>query len=170
MTGLARLTMPTRGNMARQCASIDCSTTHCDCCPTASLLTSRSADVRRFVDHWRTKFDWRAHEKRMNELPNFKTTVEVKGFPSIDMHFVHQKSGVEGAIPLLFVHGWPGSFMEASKILPLLKGGNGKPAFDVVVPSLPNYGFSGAALKKGFGIGQYAEACHNVMMALGYDQ
>lgn len=52
----------------------------------------------------------------MNELPQFMTRVDVKGFPSIDMHFVHQKSGVEGAIPLLFVHGWPGSFMEGTRI------------------------------------------------------
>jgi pimeloyl-ACP methyl ester carboxylesterase len=83
----------------------------------------------------------------MNELPMFETQVEVDGFGPVDMHFVHQKSGVKGAIPFLFVHGWPGSFMEASRILPLMKGGDGKPAFDVVVPSLPNYGFSGGVFK-----------------------
>lgn len=63
------------------------------------------------------------------------------------MHFVHQKSDVAGAIPLLFVHGWPGSFLEATKILPLLNGGDGKPAFNVVAPSLPNYGFSDGVFK-----------------------
>lgn len=83
----------------------------------------------------------------MNQLPNFETTVEVKGFGSIDMHFIHQKSDVAGAIPLLFIHGWPGSFLEVTKLLPLLKGGDGKPAFHVVAPSLPNYGFSGPVLK-----------------------
>lgn len=86
------------------------------------------------------------------------------------MHFVHQKSSNPNAIPLLFVHGWPGSFLEVTKILPLLKGGDGKPAFHVVAPSLPNYGFSGPALKKGFNVARAAEACHKVMLALGYDQ
>ena len=88
----------------------------------------------------------------------------------IDMHFLHQKSDVKGAIPLCFVHGWPGSFLEVTKILPLLKGGDGKPAFHVVAPSMPNYCFSGPMLKKGFSIGRYAEAMHKVMLALGYDQ
>ena len=78
------------------------------------------------------------------------------------MHFIHQKSDVEGAIPLLFCHGWPGSFLEVTKMLPLLKGGDGRPAFHVVAPSLPNYGFSGACRKKGLGVKQYAEALNKV--------
>lgn len=129
----------------------------------------------------------------MNSLPQFETQITVDGFGPIDMHFLHQKSDVKGAIPLLFVHGWPGSFLEVTKMLPLLKGGDGKPAFHVVAPSLPNYGFSSGMFKvrlfhpwglstylwptslidlaqKGFAIGQYAEACHKVMLALGYDQ
>ena len=130
----------------------------------------RRKDVKRFVDHWRNKFDWREHERKINELPNYEVKVEVDGFGSVDMHFLHQKSDVKGAIPLLFCHGWPGSFLEVSKALPLLKGGDGKPAFHVVAPSMPNYVFSGPMLKKGFHIGKYAEAMHQVMLALGYDQ
>ncbi len=85
----------------------------------------------------------------MNSLPQYETQVTVDGFGPIDMHFVHQQSHVEGAVPLLFVHGWPGSWLEVSKILPMLKGGDGKPAFHVVAPSLPNYGFSSGVYKVG---------------------
>jgi pimeloyl-ACP methyl ester carboxylesterase len=99
------------------------------------------------VESWKTKFDWRAKEKELNALPNFMTEITVDGFDPIDIHFVHQKSDIEGAIPLLFTHGWPGSFLEVTKMLPLLKGGNGKPAFHVVAPSLPNYAFSGGVNK-----------------------
>ncbi|EME78691.1 uncharacterized protein MYCFIDRAFT_63545 [Pseudocercospora fijiensis CIRAD86] len=128
------------------------------------------ADIQRLVEYWRTKFDWRAHEKKLNELPNFEVQVSVDKHGPVDMHFVHQKSDVQGAIPLLFVHGWPGSFLEVTKMLPYLKGGDGNPAFHVVAPSLPNYGFSGPALKPGFNLARYAEACHKVMLALGYNE
>lgn len=107
----------------------------------------------------------------MNEtLPQFEVTVNVEGFGDIDIHFLHQESDVDGAIPLCFVHGWPGSFLEVTKMLPLLKGGDGKPAFHVVAPSMANYTFSQGVFKRGFGIAKYAEACHKVMLALGYDQ
>lgn len=128
------------------------------------------SDIKRFHKHWKDKFDWREHERRLNDLPNFETTVSVDGFGDIDMHFLHYQSEVKGAIPLLFVHGWPGSVLEGVKMAPMLKGGDGKPAFHVVAPSLPNYVWSGPALKRGFGVPKYAEACHKVMMNLGYDQ
>jgi pimeloyl-ACP methyl ester carboxylesterase len=83
----------------------------------------------------------------MNSFPQFETQVTVNGFDAIDMHFLHQKSEVKAAIPLLFVHGWPGSFLEVTKMLPLLSGGDGKPAFHVVAPSLPNFGFSAGMFK-----------------------
>jgi uncharacterized alpha/beta hydrolase family protein len=95
-------------------------------------------DVKRIVDHWRTRFDWRAHEAKLNALPNYEVQVNVDKHGPVDMHFIHQKSDVKGAIPLLFVHGWPGSVLEVTKMLPLLKGGGGKPAFHVVAPSLPS--------------------------------
>jgi Epoxide hydrolase N terminus len=128
-------------------------------------------DIKRFYDHWKNKFDWRAHEKHMNDsYPQFETTVNIDGFGDVDIHFLHQKSDVKGAIPLCFVHGWPGSFLEVTKMIPLLQGGDGKPAFHIVAPSMVNYAFSQGVFKRGFHIGKYAEACHKVMLALGYDQ
>ncbi|MCJ1477575.1 hypothetical protein MMC13_006248 [Lambiella insularis] len=129
------------------------------------------ADVKRLTAYWHEHFDWRKAEAKLNELPQFTTDISVDGFDTLKIHFVHQKSEVGGAIPLLFSHGWPGSFVEASKILPeLVKGGEGHPAFHVVVPSLPGYGFSEGTKKKGFGFTQYAEVCHKVMQALGYKE
>ncbi|KAG0650258.1 Epoxide Hydratase [Hyphodiscus hymeniophilus] len=120
-------------------------------------------DIERLTEYWKTKFDWREREIGLNHLPNFMTQITADGFDSLDIHFLHQKSQVKGAIPLLFVHGWPGSFLEVTKMLPFLKGGNGKPAFHVVAPSLPNYVFSS-------GVTKYAETCNKLMLALGYDQ
>ena len=102
-------------------------------------------EISRVVDHWKNEFlpNWRKHEAKLNELPMFTRLVQTKGFGTLDIHFIHQKSKVEGAIPLLFVHGWPGSFIEATKLLePLTNPPEGKQAFHVVAPSLPNYGFS----------------------------
>jgi hypothetical protein len=64
-----------------------------------------SADVKRLTGYWRNGYDWRKHEAKLNELSHFKTKIEIDGFQEVDMHFVHQKSDVKGAIPLLFVHG-----------------------------------------------------------------
>lgn len=101
------------------------------------------ADVQRLAKYWQESFDWRKAEARLNELPQFTTDIQVDGFETLKIHFVHQKSEVAGAIPLLFSHGWPGSFEEVSKILPeLVKGSADYPAFNVVAPSLPGYGFS----------------------------
>jgi hypothetical protein len=130
------------------------------------------SDVERLAERWQKGFNWRKAEDELNELPNYTTKVPVENFGTIDVHFVWQKSGVEGAIPLLFCHGWPGSFIEVKKLLPLLKGGNGDgtPAFDIVAPSLPNFGFSQRISKPGFGLEQYAETVHKVMLSLGYDK
>ena len=130
--------------------------------------------VTQLAAYWKDSFDWRKQESRLNELPNYHTKIQVDGFEALDVHFIHQKSDVENAIPLLFCHGWPGSFLEVTKILPLLtKGGMlgvDQPAFDVVAPSIPNYGFSEGTKKKGFGLKQYAETCHQLMQRLGYDK
>jgi pimeloyl-ACP methyl ester carboxylesterase len=131
------------------------------------------ADVKRLAAYWKDSFDWRKAEKKLNELPHFTTSITVSGFSPIQVHFLHQKSSVPGAIPLLFVHGWPGSFLEVTKILAPLTSpppGSDLPAFHVVAPSLPNYGFSGATTKKGFALAQYAETCHNLMRQLGYTE
>ncbi|KAJ0115707.1 epoxide hydrolase [Diaporthe amygdali] len=130
-------------------------------------------DIKRLAAYWQNGFDWRAAESKLNEqLSQFTTTVFVDGFHDIDVHFVHQKSSRPDSIPLLFSHGWPGSFYEAVKLLPLLTNPSSpdQPSFHVVVPSLPNYGFSGKVTKPGFGPNQYAETCHKLMLQLGYDK
>lgn len=101
-------------------------------------------DIKRLVSHWQNNYSWREHEAKLNkELPQYNVAVDVEGFGSLDIHFVHRKSQVANAVPLLSVHGWPGHFLEVSKILPeLVKGGKDHPAFHVVAPSLPNFGFS----------------------------
>jgi hypothetical protein len=127
------------------------------------------AEVQRLAKYWRAGFDWRKAEAKINNLPNFMTTIEVDGFGSLDIHYVHQVSSNHNAIPLLFSHGWPGSFLEVTKLLPLLNNENG-PAFHVVAPSLPNFGFSSGVTKRGFGVDQYGEVCHKLMLKLGYDE
>jgi len=109
------------------------------------------AEIKRLANFWANGYDWRKAEARLNELPNFMTTIQVDGFGTYDIHFIHQKSRtVKNAIPLLFAHGWPGSFIEVTKILPLLvEGGEDYPAFDVVAPSLVDFGFSSSSLKVG---------------------
>ncbi|KAI4199314.1 MAG: hypothetical protein LQ350_004696 [Teloschistes chrysophthalmus] len=129
------------------------------------------ADIKRLVKYWQEEYDWRHHEAEINKLPQYITPISVKGFDDLDIHFLHQPSPKKTAIPLLFVHGWPGSFLEVTKILPLLANPKeGEPAFHIVAPSIPNFGFSQGVKKKGFGIPQYAETCHNLMQKLGYTQ
>ncbi|KAF9568764.1 alpha/beta-hydrolase, partial [Agrocybe pediades] len=130
------------------------------------------ADVKRLVTRWKEGYDWRKHEKQINaELPQFTRDIEVDGFGKLNIHYVHKKSDGEDAIPLLFVHGWPGSFLEVRKILPLLiQKSEDHPSFHVVALSLPGYGFSEAPKKKGFAIAQYAEVGHKLMLALGYNE
>ncbi|KAK6992540.1 Alpha/Beta hydrolase protein [Favolaschia claudopus] len=130
------------------------------------------ADVKRLVSRWTNGYDWRHHEAQLNaSLKQFTRPIAVDGHRTLNIHYVHQRSEVANAIPLLFVHGWPGSFIEARKILPLLttKSAN-HPSFHVVTFSLPGYGFSEAASKPGFGIEQYAEVGHKLMLALGYNE
>ncbi|KAI4251193.1 MAG: hypothetical protein LQ352_005012 [Teloschistes flavicans] len=126
------------------------------------------SDIKRLTKYWQESYDWRKSEAKINELPNYMTQIEVDGFGSIDIHFVHQKSPIEAAIPLLFSHGWPGSFLEVTKILPLLTSSTTTPSFHIIAPSLPNYGFSAAVHQRGFSLPHYAAACHNLMLALGY--
>ncbi|KAF7175747.1 hypothetical protein CNMCM7691_009754 [Aspergillus felis] len=129
-------------------------------------------EIKRLTAYWRDGFDWRAKEKELNEkLHQFMVSVSVPGFAQLDIHCVHQKSPTPGAIPLLFLHGWPGSFLEAVKLIPLLtKGDQNQPAFDLVVPSLPNFGFSQGVKQRGFGLAQYAQAMHSLMLNLGYEE
>ncbi|TFY82593.1 hypothetical protein EWM64_g1427 [Hericium alpestre] len=139
------------------------------------------ADVRRLITQWTNGYDWRAHEAALNaELPQFTCDIEIKGFGTLNIHYVHKRSEVDSAIPLLFVHGcalrkcvtltdvWrctgPGSFIEVRKILPLLTAKPQKdehPSFHVVALSLPGLGFAAV---------QYAEVANKLMLALGYDE
>jgi pimeloyl-ACP methyl ester carboxylesterase len=107
-------------------------------------------EMERVLEYWRSTFlpNWRQHEEELNKLPMYSTPITIENFGDLNIHFVHQRSPVKGAIPLLFIHGWPGSFFEAVKLLPLLKdGGSAYPAFHLVVPSLPNFGFSDGVSK-----------------------
>lgn len=127
------------------------------------------SDVKRLAKYWETKFDWRKAESKLNELQNFRNPVNVEKFGAIDIHFVHQKSSNPNAIPLFFCHGWPGSFIEVTKLLPFLSSSSpDTPTFHIVAPSLPNFGFSQKILQPGFALSQYAETCHRLMLDLGY--
>ncbi|KAK0196301.1 Alpha/Beta hydrolase protein [Armillaria mellea] len=129
-------------------------------------------DIQRLVARWKDGFDWRAQEAALNaELPQFTRDIHVEGFGGLNIHYVHKKSEAEGAVPLLFVHGWPGNFLEVRKILPLLTASSPEhPSFHVVALSLPGYGFSEASQKQNFRLAQYAEVAHKLMLALGYNE
>ncbi|WP_052948063.1 epoxide hydrolase family protein [Aneurinibacillus tyrosinisolvens] len=99
--------------------------------------------LRDLITYWRDDFDWRAQEQALNELPQFMTTID-----GIDVHFIHLRGNGPAATPLLMLHGWPSSFVQMAEIAPLLAdpaahGGRADQAFDVVIPSLPGFGFSG---------------------------
>ncbi|TFK52700.1 alpha/beta-hydrolase [Heliocybe sulcata] len=127
------------------------------------------SDMKRLLARWKDSYDWRKYEAELNELPQFTRDIEVNGFGTLNVHYLHQRSTDANAIPLLFVHGWPGSFFEARKIIPQLTDVSPEyPTFHVVVLGLPGYGFSEAPHQKGFALAQYAELGHKLMEALGY--
>jgi len=96
------------------------------------------AYVAELVDYWRDTFDWKSIEKNLNSLPHYKTKID-----KMDIHFIHQKSDDPNAPTLILLHGWPDSFVRFSKILPLLTHPkDGQQSFNVVVPSIPGFGFS----------------------------
>lgn len=116
------------------------------------------------VDFWRKSYDWRHEEEALNRLPQYKCPIETKGFETLDIHFVHSISSAQNPTPLLFLHGWPGSFAEVQKVLPALVDAG----FHVIAPSLPGYGFSECPEKAGFKHPQDAEIMHKLMLKLGY--
>ncbi|KAF9005505.1 Alpha/Beta hydrolase protein [Cyathus striatus] len=129
-------------------------------------------DLKRLITRWKDGYDWKKHEAELNEeLPQFTRDIEVDGHGALNIHYVHKKSEVVDAIPLLFVHGWPGSVMEVRKILPLLiQASPNDPSFHVVTFSLPGYGFSEAPKKKGFALEEFAQVGHKLMLSLGYNE
>lgn len=128
------------------------------------------ADVRRLAKHWEISFDFEAFQSRLNKLPNFHQKIQVNGFEALDIHYIHQRSDSPDAIPLLFCHGWPGSYIEVEKLLEPLKQSHTGVSFHVVAPSLPNFGWSEGPKTRGFALNEYAETCHQLMLSLGYDQ
>ena len=126
------------------------------------------AYLRSLITYWRDQFDWRAQERKLNELPQFKTTID-----GVDVHFVHIKSTERGAFPLAVTHGWPGSFIEFTKIVgplsdPVRFGGRAEDAFDIVAISLPGFGFSGKPPARGYSPEKMASIIATLMARLGY--
>lgn len=126
------------------------------------------AYLKELVAYWQTGYRWRDHERRLNELPQFRTSIE-----GIDIHFVHKRSSRADAVPLVLIHGWPGSIYEFTKIIgpltePGAHGGRPDDAFHVVALSLPGYGFSGKPREPGFGPRKTATIVAQLMARLGY--
>ncbi len=125
--------------------------------------------VKELIDHWATDFDWRTQESRLNRLPQFLAHVD-----GYDIHFIHCKSKNPKSLPLIMTHGWPGSFIEFEQIIPRLidpasHGGDSEDSFDVVIPSLPGFGFSSSPAEYGTSTKQIAGHWRTLMGQLGYD-
>jgi len=124
--------------------------------------------LRDLCRYWADEYDWRAAEARLNAVPQYRATIG--GLP---IHFLHARSAVPGALPLVLTHGWPGSVLELVGLVapltdPLAHGGAAEDAFDVVIPSLPGYGFSGKPTAPGWGVERIAAAWAELMAGLGY--
>ena len=118
--------------------------------------------MQSLADYWLNKFDWRAVEKQINSYPNY--IMEINGF---EIHFLHIKSNNENKIPLIITHGWPGSFLEMFKLIPQLVENPEQP-FDIIIPSIPGFGFSQKPSKPGCNLWFIAELWHQLMLGLGY--
>jgi pimeloyl-ACP methyl ester carboxylesterase len=141
--------------------------------PSRELVADRSqgvqlATIQELAHYWASDYDWRACEARLNALPQFKTEID-----GVDIHFIHVKSRQEDALPLIMTHGWPGSVIELLEVVdpltdPSTYGGRAQDAFDLVLPSLPGYGFSGELTELGWDPGRVACAWAELMRRLGY--
>ena len=126
--------------------------------------------VKELAEYWRTKYDWREHEVRLNEFPQFTTTIDGE-----NVHFLHVRSPEPDALPLIITHGWPGSIAEFMQVIgpltdPASHGGDRGDAFHIVAPSIPGYAFSGPTKKTGWHMRRVAEAFAQLMARLGYDR
>jgi pimeloyl-ACP methyl ester carboxylesterase len=126
------------------------------------------ATVQDLAGYWATEYDWRRCEAKLNALPQFMTEID-----GLDIHFIHVRSPQQNALPLIVTHGWPGSIIEQLKIIepltnPTENGGSASDAFDVVIPSIPGYGFSGKPAVTGWGLDRIARAWAVLMGRLGY--
>jgi epoxide hydrolase len=128
------------------------------------------AYVKKLAEHWSADYDWRAHEARLNEHPQFTTTIDGQ-----NVHFLHVRSGEPEALPLILTHGWPGSIVEFLDVIgplsdPGAHDGDSADAFDLVIPSLPGYGFSGPTTEPGWNNLRIARAWSELMSRLGYER
>ncbi len=143
--------------------------------PTRELVEDRSqgvqlATMQALARYWATEYDWRKCEARLNTLPQFITEID-----GLDIHFIHVRSKHDNALPLIVTHGWPGSVIEQMKIIdpltnPTAHGGSASDAFDVVIPSMPGYGYSGKPTETGWGPDRIARAWAELMTRLGYER
>jgi pimeloyl-ACP methyl ester carboxylesterase len=141
--------------------------------PSKELVADRSqgvqlATTQELARYWATDYDWRACEAKLKALPQFKTKID-----GVDIHFIHVKSPHADALPLIMTHGWPGSVIELLGAVgplsdPTAHGGRAEDAFDLVLPSLPGYGFSGEPTEVGWNPGRVARAWAELMHRLGY--
>jgi pimeloyl-ACP methyl ester carboxylesterase len=143
--------------------------------PSKELVDDRSqgvqlATLQELARYWTTDYDWRAAEARLNALPQFMTEID-----GVEIHFIHVKSGHENALPLIMTHGWPGSVIELLETVgpltePVAHAGSADDAFDLVLPSIPGYAFSGEPAEIGWNPGRVAQAWPELMRRLGYSR
>ena len=141
--------------------------------PSKELVEDRSqgvqlATLQELARYWTTDYDFGRVEAKLNALPQFKTEID-----GLDIHFIHVKSPHENALPLIITHGWPGSVIEMLEVIgpltdPTAHGGEAEDAFDLVLPSLPGYGFSSEPAELGWDAGRTAQAWAELMRRLGY--
>ena len=128
------------------------------------------ATIQKLADYWLNDHDWRKVEAKINSYPNFVTSID-----GVDIHFIHVKSSHPNALPVIITHGWPGSVIEQLKIIepltdPTAYGGRAEDAFDVVIPSMPGYGFAGTPSEPGWGPERIASTWDVLMKRLGHDR
>jgi pimeloyl-ACP methyl ester carboxylesterase len=126
------------------------------------------AQIKSLVQYWGSTYDWRKVEAKLNNFPQFKTMID-----GIEIHFIHVRSGHANALPLVITHGWPGSILEVVKAIgpltdPTAYGGRPEDAFDVIIPSMPGYGFSDKPKETGWGVERIGKAWDILMKRLGY--
>ena len=128
------------------------------------------SNMKELVKYWGTTYDWRKAEAKLNAYPQFITKID-----GVDIHFIHVRSKEKNAMPLILSHGWPGSVFEFMSVIqpltnPVAYGGKAEDAFDVIIPSLPGFGFSGKPTEAGWDINRIAKAWAVLMNRLEYKQ
>lgn len=126
--------------------------------------------IKELAEYWRTGYDWRAAEARLNQFPQFRTEID-----GVQVHFLHVRSPEPTAMPVILTHGWPSSVVEFIDVIgpltnPVAHGGTAADAFHVIIPSIPGYGFSGPTGQPGWDTERVAQAWKTLMRSLGYDR